>query len=141
MQRNHQEARVIFGKRSRDRLKGVHPKLVHVCLKAIEKGVIDFSVIQGVRTKKEQMDLFAQGRTKPGNIVTWTLLSKHLIQPDGYGHAVDLAPFPLDWNDIEKFKALGKLILDTAKEEGIKLTWGATFKNRDYPHFELKEQI
>ena len=28
--------------------------------------------------------------------------SKHLIQSDGYGHAVDLYPYPIDMNRVNK---------------------------------------
>lgn len=73
--------------RSRSRLTGVHLDLVRVVERAIELPPVDFAVTQGVRTQAEQNELFVQGRTKPGKIVTMTRNSRHIG-----GNAVDLAP-------------------------------------------------
>lgn len=85
--------------RSRNNLKGVHPRLVHVVERALaiceQIGGPDFTVIEGVRTEARQRELYAQGRTKPGRKVTWTLKSNHFVNPrTGWGHAVDLSGRP-----------------------------------------------
>ena len=135
-----------LGFRSRQNLARVHPKLVKVVERAIELTKQDFSVLCGVRTKEEQQALYDQGRKTPGPIVTWTLKSRHLPAKDGFGHAVDLVPSPLDWNDIKKFDAIAEAMFAAAKEQGVKLRWGADWdqdgKKRergesDSPHFEL----
>ena len=59
-----------LGNRSKENLKGLHPDLIKVVERAIEISDQDFTVIEGLRTTKRQQDLYAQGRTKPGNIVT-----------------------------------------------------------------------
>ncbi|MEN6623394.1 MAG: M15 family metallopeptidase [Smithella sp.] len=46
--------------------------------KVMKSNGIDYILISTLRTKLEQESLYAQGRTKPGRIVTWTLNSKHL---------------------------------------------------------------
>lgn len=79
----------VLGSRSLERLKGVDPRLVNVVKLAISLSEIDFSVLEGVRTLARQRELYAQGRTKPGKIVTWTMKSKHIE-----GKAVDLIPYP-----------------------------------------------
>ena len=50
-----------LGKRSKDRLLGVDPRMVAVVEKAITISEQDFSVICGLRTVQEQEALVAQG--------------------------------------------------------------------------------
>lgn len=45
----------------------------------------DVAVISAARTQAEQNRLYAQGRTTPGQVVTWTKNSRHIG-----GNAVDL---------------------------------------------------
>lgn len=136
----------VLGQQSRARLKGVHPDLVKVVELAIKKAATDFLVLEGVRTPARQKELYAQGRTKPGQVVTWTLTSNHFTKADGFGHAVDLAPYPVDWNDLKKFDAIAKAMFAAAAELGIKIRWGADWDQdgkprergeSDSPHFEL----
>ena len=139
-----------FSERSLNNLKGVHPKLVAVVHRALELTPIDFTVLEGVRSQERQDELWAQGRTKPGPVVTWVQTSgTHGIQADGYGHAVDLAPYPIDWNDHRRFDGLANVMFAAAKELGVTLRWGgnwdmdSTIHERgesDSPHYELFEQ-
>lgn len=136
-----------LGASSLEHLKGVHPKLVAVVTRAIELTEVDFRVICGVRTLAEQKALYAQGRTKPGNIVTWTLKSRHLVNPGtGYGHAVDLLPAPYDWKALGNFDRMAHAMFTAADELGVKIRWGADWDmdgqprergETDNPHFEL----
>ena len=136
-----------LSQRSLNNLNGVHPKLVAVVKRAIDITTQDFVVIEGVRTQARQDELWAQGRTKPGPIVTWTKdASSHGIGKDGYGHAVDICPYPVDWNDLKKFDAIAKAMFDAAAEQGVRLGWGADWNmngtprergESDSPHFEL----
>jgi len=99
----------------------------------------DFLVTCGVRTPAEQRELYAKGRTKPGPKVTWTLTSNHFVQADGFGHAVDLCPYPVDWNDVAKFEAIARAMKAAAEFEDVEISWGGDWlKNKDRPHFELK---
>lgn len=135
-----------LSQKSVDKLKGVHPDLVRAVRRAIELSAQDFFVDCGVRTKAEQAELYARGRTKPGPVVTWTMNSRHLPAADGFGRAVDLVPFPIDWNDPAKFNAIAKAMFAAAAELKVSLRWGADWdkdgKPRekgeyDSPHFEL----
>lgn len=144
-----------LGTRSQQRLEGVHPHLVECVTRAIERSVVDFSVICGVRTVDEQIALYAQGRETaemrakgivdiPGKPnmrkVTWTLNSNHFVRSSGFGHAVDLAPFvngKIDWDDWRNFKAIADAMLSVASEMKIPLTWGGSWTKPDGPHFEL----
>lgn len=124
--------------RSLKALEGVHPDLVRVVKRAITITPQDFLVLEGVRTPERQRELYAQGRTKPGKKVTWTLVSNHFKKADGFGRAVDLCPFPVDWNDHKKFAAIAKAMKEAAKAEGVPLAWGGDWRtNKDSPHFEL----
>ena len=130
-----------LGKTSLARLQGVDETLVNVVKRAIEISEVDFTVIEGVRTLERQRELYAQGRTAPGKIVTWIMKSKHIE-----GKAVDLVPYPLDWNDIEKFNKIKDAMFQAAKELDVNLRWGADWdsdgnyrENGEYdsPHFEI----
>jgi len=78
-----------FGKRSLDRLKGVDARLQNVLNELVK--IMDVTIIEGVRTKERQEELLKQGATK-------TKFSKHIE-----GKAVDLAPYPIDWKDRDRF--------------------------------------
>lgn len=137
-----------FSKRSLDNLQGVHPKLKQICMAALGTDMIDFSVIDGVRTLDEQRRLVAKGVSK-------TMNSKHLKQADGYGHAVDLCPYPFDWSNITnadwaRFGFLAGIIRREAQGIGEIVTWGCDWdrdgQTRDHsfldaPHFQLEVRI
>ncbi len=83
-----------FGKKSEENLKGVHPELVRLHRKVLEK--YDHSIDDGIRDIEEQKKYIAKG-------VSQTLNSKHLPQEDGLSHATDSRPYPHpDWDKIEK---------------------------------------
>ncbi len=133
-----------FPKVSETRLQGVKPKLASVVRRALEICAVDFMVVEGLRTLERQRELYAQGRTKPGPKVTWTLHSKHLE-----GSAVDLAPFvngKVDWNNPKNFDAIAKAMLQASRELSVPIRWGADWDmdglprekgETDSPHFEL----
>lgn len=99
-----------FGKRSKERLKGVNPKLVNILNELIK--IMDVTIIEGLRTEARQNDLLAQGKSK-------TKYSKHLE-----GKAVDLAPYPIDWEDRERFHYMGGMLRGIAKQLNINIRWG-----------------
>ena len=61
--------------RSRGRIDGINPILIEIIEEAIKESPFDFGIPEhgGLRTDEEQIEMYAQGRTKPGRIVTWTL--------------------------------------------------------------------
>ena len=112
--------------RDEDRLRGVHPDLARLVRRA--RRTTTFSVIEGLRSLDRQRDLVARGASR-------TMLSRHLT-----GHAVDLAPIPLDWTNRESFRALADVMAAAAAAEGVHLKWGGAFRGFfDGPHFELPE--
>lgn len=75
-----------LGSSSLKELQGVHPRLVTVVTHAIGLTLQDFTVYDGARTLTEQKEYVRRGTSK-------TLKSHHLVQKDGFGHAVDLVPW------------------------------------------------
>lgn len=132
---------------SKRKLEGVHPLLVAVVELALLKSKVDFKVIEGVRTEERQKVLYAQGRTAPGPIVTWTLNSNHFVnKTTGFGHAVDLLPEPYDWRDLKQFDLMAEAMMEAAKELGVTIRWGKDWNmngkpgekgETDSPHFEI----
>ena len=54
--------------------------------------------------------------------------------------AVDVAPYPIDWNDRERFFELAGFVQAFALGMNIKVQWGGHWKGKkqDLPHWELK---
>lgn len=139
-----------FSKQSLDNLEGVHPHLCNVVQCVLLSGIMDFRVAEGVRTLERQRELYSAGMTK-------TMNSKHLIQPDGSAHAVDLYPCPIDmslvnngvWKEIIRFGVLAGLMRKAAQDAGVEIVWGCDFDNdgqtldqtfMDAPHFQIEVQ-
>tara|TARA_R110000824_G_scaffold14314_1_gene61003 strand:- start:981 stop:1364 length:384 start_codon:yes stop_codon:yes gene_type:complete len=99
-----------FGKRSKQRLKGVDIKLQHILNRLVK--IMDVSIIEGLRTQKRQDELVKKGASK-------TKYSKHIK-----GKAVDVAPYPIDWEDRERFHYMGGMLRGIAHELNIKVRWG-----------------
>jgi peptidoglycan L-alanyl-D-glutamate endopeptidase CwlK len=124
----------------RHRLSGVHPKLIAALVpifQAMDAFGHPMFVTEGLRSTERQQELFAQGRTAPGNIVTYAdgieKRSNHQAKVDGFGHAVDCA-FQGDdpWNEDHPWAVYGALV----KASGLK--WGGEFASLvDKPHAEL----
>ena len=99
-----------FGKRSKERLKGVDAKLQNVLNEVVK--YFDITIIEGLRSQERQNELVAQGKSK-------TKFGKHVD-----GKAVDIAPYPIDWKARDDFHYLGGFMLGMAASMGIKIRWG-----------------
>jgi peptidoglycan LD-endopeptidase CwlK len=109
----------------------VQPYARALIAKAAANG-ITIKVISGLRTYDEQNDLYAQGRTKSGNIVT---NARGGYSNHNFGIAFDIGVFEgsryLD--ESPKYKAVGLLGTD------LGLEWGGNWKTiQDEPHFQLR---
>lgn len=144
-----------FGKVSNDKLATCHKDLQLILQVAIEISNVDFGISEGHRSIERQKELYAQGRTSPGQVVTWvdgvTKLSKHNQNPS---MAVDIFPWiqgKIKW-DNEHLSYLAGLIHGVAEmllaQELIthRIRWGGNFdmdgelveeSSTDRPHFEL----
>ena len=133
-----------FGKQSLDRLATCDERIQKVMNEAIKH--YDFTVLYGYRTPAEQFELFKQGRTLVGK--EWKVTGKTVTQLDGKtkmsnhnsnpSKAIDIAPYPIDWNNINRFLDMAKVVKEAAKTVGVEITYGGDWKMKDYPHFEVK---
>jgi len=106
-----------LSKKSLSRLEGVHDDLVRVVKRAIEITQIDFTVLEGVRSKARQAQLVASGASK-------TMDGRHLT-----GHAVDLAAYVAGsprW-DWPLYYKLAEAVQQAAKELGVQIVWGGVW--------------
>jgi len=114
----------------------LHGPARRLLVTAFEEG-LDLTVTQGLRTHEEQARLYAQGRTTPGNIVTWA-------QPGSswhnFGLALDVAldgdPGPRirpQWpNDRKLWTRVGEI------GEALGFEWGGRWERVDLPHFQMR---
>ena len=148
-----------LSQKSLDRLNGVYERLQRVVKRAIQLTKQDFMVLEGVRTRQQCMTNYGKGRTIAQCVakgvpaqyanpraakVTWLnnpFASKHVS-----GKAVDLVPYPVDWDDLKKFDTIAQAMLQAAKELGVPVRWGADWDadgkprergESDSPHFEV----
>ncbi|EMR5447984.1 M15 family metallopeptidase [Listeria monocytogenes] len=114
--------------------KSVADKTRNVIKKMAKKGIY-LCVAQGYRSSAEQNALYAQGRTKPGAVVT---NAKGGQSNHNYGVAVDLCLYTSDGKNViwESTTSRWKTVVSAMKAEGFE--WGGDWKSfKDYPHFEL----
>ena len=125
-----------FGKRSKERLATCDERLQKVFNEVIN--YVDCSVLEGHRGEREQNKYFAEGKSK----VQYPL-GRHNAKPS---RAVDVVPYPIDWNDRERFHLFAGFVLGIAYSMDISLRWGGDWNQNfevddnnfdDFPHFEL----
>jgi peptidoglycan LD-endopeptidase CwlK len=121
-----------LGKRSIERLQGVHPDLVRVVERAIDLTPVDFTVLEGLRSPERQQTLVASGASQ-------TLNSRHIT-----GHAVDLGAWvdnQVDWS-WPLYAKIANAMKAAANELGVAIVWGGDWRTfKDGPHFELDRKF
>tara|TARA_R100000152_G_C6696980_1_gene127308 strand:+ start:116 stop:508 length:393 start_codon:yes stop_codon:yes gene_type:complete len=127
-----------FGRRSKERLKSCDKKLQKVFNEVIKH--VDCSVLEGHRSAERQNKLYDEGKTKvryPNG--------RHNADPS---RAVDVVPYPIDWDDRERFHLFAGFVIGIARSMNIKLRWGGDWNMNfevddnnfdDFPHFEIKD--
>jgi len=133
-----------LGKRSLDRLTGVHSDLVAVVHRAISRSAVDFTVVEGLRDIERQRKLVKAGASK-------TMDSRHLT-----GHGVDLGAWvggSVRW-DWPLYLKIAEAVRTASTELNTPIRWGGTWgllsaingpitasvlhkEFPDGPHFEL----
>lgn len=116
-----------YGNSSKKRLSTCHPDLQEIFNEAIKRQ--DVTIMCGHRGEKDQNEAYAAGTSK-----LKYPKSKHNSYPS---IAIDAGFYPVDWNDIDRWKEFAQSILDIAAEKGIPLKSGGLSWGWDYPHFEL----
>lgn len=99
---------------------------------------VDCRVLEGHRSLERQAELLQQGATK-------VTRGKHNEYPS---LAIDVAPYPVDWNDRERFILFAGFVKGIASQLGIPIRWGGDWDRDGYTsdetfsdlvHFELGE--
>ncbi len=124
-----------FGKTSRARLDTCVDPVQEVMNEVIKH--FDCSILCGHRSEVEQTKAYNEKRSKvqfPN--------SKHNSLPS---KAVDAAPYPIDWNDLNRFRYFAGFVVGIAASMGHKFRWGGDWDQdtdlkdqnfNDLPHFE-----
>ncbi len=105
-------------------------KACNLFLEECKRQGLNVLITETYRSQERQNYLYEQGRTRPGNKVTWTKSSRHTSR-----RAWDICKNVKggEYSDSAFFKKCGEI----AKKYGI--TWGGTWKTPDTPHFEISE--
>jgi peptidoglycan L-alanyl-D-glutamate endopeptidase CwlK len=120
-----------FGTKSLEKLYECHPWLVELMLYSIRTSEDDITIICGYRSNEDQQKAYdsKHSKLKAGQ-------SKHNNNPS---LAIDIAPYPISWDNIDLFDKIGNHIKDCADFLGISIVWGGDWRSfKDYGHFELK---
>tara|TARA_Y100000310_G_C20542092_1_gene743791 strand:- start:137 stop:529 length:393 start_codon:yes stop_codon:yes gene_type:complete len=127
-----------YSNKSKERLASCDERLQDVFNEVIN--YVDCSILEGHRSKERQNKLYDENRTKvkyPNG--------RHNSSPS---KAVDVTPYPVDWEDRERQTLFAGFVLGLARNMGIRLRWGGDWDmdfqvmdNRfdDFPHFEVRD--
>ena len=120
-----------YNRKSKAKLKTCDTRLQEIFNEVIK--IMDITILEGTRDEATQNKYFDDGVS--------TLeypKSRHNRLPSG---AVDAAPYPIDWNDLYRFRLLVNIVKYISAQMGYKITCGADWeKFRDYPHFQIEEK-
>jgi len=125
-----------FSQRSLTKLTTVDYRLTKILNIAIR--YVDFTVLEGHRSAARQQKMYEAGKSK--------LQFPHSMHNRQPSCAVDIAPYPIDWLDLERFAHLAGVIKGIGLSKGIRIRWGGDWDmdgelndNRfnDLPHLEL----
>lgn len=126
-----------FGKRSKERLATCDERLIKLFNEVVK--TFDCTVTQGNRSVAEQEKLYKEGKTK-------VKFSKHNYIPS---LAVDITPYPVDYENTDRHYYFGGYVLGVAEKLGIKVRWGGDWDSdretkdqtfNDLVHFEVSEK-
>lgn len=117
------------------KIEDLHPFVAYLCqmfLDKCKKEGLNIIITETLRSKERQDELYAQGRTKTGNIVTNV---KGGYSWHNWGVAFDIVPIKngkADWSDIATFDKCGQI------GESFGLEWGGRWTSFiDRPHFQF----
>ena len=127
-----------FGRKSKERLASCDPMLQKLFNEVIKH--VDCGVLEGHRGEERQNKFYDEGKSKvryPNG--------RHNANPS---LAVDVTPYPVDWEDRERQTLFAGFVLGIARGLGITVRWGGDWdmdfdvqdnKFDDFPHFEIKK--
>ena len=128
-----------FSKKSKEKLNTCE-KDIQILFNEVVKE-FDCTIVCGHRGEEAQNEAFERGNSKvkyPNG--------RHNANPS---RAVDVAPYPIDWTDRERFTYFAGYVKGVASQMGIGLIWGGDWDGDtdlkdnafdDLVHFELKSK-
>lgn len=130
-----------FSQRSLSKLETCHEDLQKLFKEVVKH--FDCTITEGRRDKASQDEYFRTGKSK----VEWPN-SKHNAEAPDMSRAVDVAPYPIDWKDKERFYYFAGVVQGIAMQMDISIRWGGDWDQDtqvhdqtffDLPHFELND--
>ena len=126
-----------FSKRSISNLNSSDIRLVKLCYEVIKH--IDFTVIEGYRSKNKQYSLYLDKKTQLDGI---NHKSNHNYLPS---RAIDIIPYEKNHNPFDgsekselMFFRLYRQFVISSQKLDIPINWGGFWSFKDYPHIELR---
>jgi len=126
-----------FSRKSQSILATCHPDLQRLFKEVVKH--FDCTVMCGERTEEEQTEYYRTGRSK----VQYPQ-SKHNSSPS---MAVDVAPYPINWNDTDRFYFFAGVVKGIAAGMELDIRFGGDWDSdtdlhdqtfMDLPHYELR---
>lgn len=111
-----------FGKQSEKKLAGVDMDLVAVMRHALKYGVMDFSVVEGIRARAEQDRYYDLEKS----LVRWPHGKHNITMENPIGKALDCVPYVNgrpSWNHYHCSVLAGGILL-SAGVLGVSIRWG-----------------
>jgi len=123
----------VLSHRSLDRLLGIDSVLVDVAQRAIKITNVDFGIPQyaGLRTRKEQHELFTVGASKCDGIND---ISAHQDGKAFDFYAIDETGAP-SWDEA-LMTHCACAIMQAASQLGVRVEWGGFWNYKDMPHIQ-----
>tara|TARA_Y100001963_G_C6672218_1_gene395655 strand:+ start:487 stop:882 length:396 start_codon:yes stop_codon:yes gene_type:complete len=128
-----------FGRKSKERLSTCDPRLQEIANEVIKH--VDCSILEGHRSQERQDRLYEEGKSQ----VKYPK-GRHNANPS---KAMDITPYPIDWEDRERQTLFAGFVLGVAKLMGHSVRWGGDWDrdfqvmdNRfdDFPHIEIVDE-
>jgi len=126
-----------FGRTSKKRLETCDERLQSLFNEVVK--VFDCSILVGHRGEEDQNKAYKEGNSQ----VKWPK-GKHNKKPSS---AVDVAPYPIDWEDRERFSYFAGFVKGVAWRLNTHVRWGGDWDGDtelsdnnfdDLVHFELR---
>lgn len=137
-----------YGTASRAQLDTVCPELVETMEIVVKE--FNVSALEGRRSHDRQRELLRNNKTKvgPGGSDHCAPLVNGVELEDWLSEAVDMAPYPIDWNDSKRFIYMAGLVIGVGRSLGHDIGWGGNWDDdgviiddqnfEDLPHFWYK---
>ncbi len=117
-----------WGTKSLEKRSELHPDLILIVDEVLRVSPFDLTITCGFRGAKEQKEAFDRGTSQ--------LLfpaSKHNRRP---AEGVDIEPFPLDYENTQRYYILAGMMISKSKEWDIPLRWLGLTSLGDLAHWE-----